>query len=153
MAAMISDRTALTALVGAWTGTYLLWLEPDVLRTEGPTTCTGHAVLDDRFLRLDYTWTDVDDPQGGSMLLGCTDEGMWQLAWVDSWHMGTAMMFCESGRGADVVGSYGPPEERWGWRTRFDMLSHEELVITAWNIAPDGAEAKATEAIYRRAGA
>jgi hypothetical protein len=51
------------------------------------------------------------------------------------------------------MGGYGPPEQRWGWRTRFDLVSPEELVITAWNISPTGEEDKATEATYRRTGA
>ncbi len=70
----VSDGTAATtrellaSLVGSWTGTYRLWLEPDVLRIEGPTGATGRAVLDGRFVALDYDWVDVDGPQAGSIL-------------------------------------------------------------------------------------
>jgi len=76
------------------------------------------------------------------------------MAWIDTWHTGHLMMFCtgEAGAGeaAEVLGSYGPPEEPWGWRTRVDLRSPDELVITAWNVLPGGLEAKATEAAYAR---
>ncbi|MEA2842785.1 MAG: hypothetical protein QOJ69_456 [Actinomycetota bacterium] len=152
-AAINSTRELLAALVGTWTGTYRLWLEPGTLRIEGPTRGTGRPVLDGRFVALDYDWVDVDGPQAGSMLLGRTDEGTWEMAWVDTWHTGTSIIFSQGGPAADVMAGYGPPEQRWGWRTRFDLASPEELVITAWNITPTGEEAKATEATYRRAGA
>ena len=131
----------LAALVGEWSGTYRLWLEPGELRTETPTRCTGRPVLDGRFAALDYDWIDADGPQLGSMLLGCSEDGEWQMAWVDSWHTGTSIMYCVGGPEADVVGTYGP---QWGWRTRFDLASPNEMVITAWNITPAGDEAKAT---------
>ena len=152
-AARNSTRELLAALVGTWTGTYRLWLEPGTPRVEGPSHGTGRPVLDGRFVALDYDWVDADGPQAGTMLLGCTDEGTWEMAWVDTWHTGRSILFCQGGPAADVLGGYGPPEQRWGWRTRFDLVSPEELVITAWNVEPTGEETKATEATYRRAGA
>jgi hypothetical protein len=146
-----AGRELIAALVGEWSGTYRLWLEPGELRTEGPTRCTGRSMLEGRFVALDYDWTDRDEPQRGSMLLGCTDEGTWQMAWVDTWHNGTSIMFCDGGPDPDVLGSYGPTHERWGWRTRFDLVRPDGFVITAWNVTPTGEETKATEATYQTA--
>lgn len=142
-------RGQLAALIGEWTGTYRLWLQPDVLRTESATHCVGRPVLDGQFVALDYEWSDLDGPQLGSMLVGHNDEGGWELLWVDSWHTRTAMMFCVGDAPIDVLGSYGPKGDEWGWRTRIDAGS-DELLITAWNVTPDGDAAKATEARYAR---
>ena len=61
------SRDLIAGLMGDWSGTYRLWLEPGTLRTEGPTRCTG-PVLDGRFVALDYEWTDLDGPQLQALL-------------------------------------------------------------------------------------
>jgi hypothetical protein len=122
------------------------------MRSTSDTRCIGRPVLDGRFVTLDYDWTDLDGPQQGSMLLGCTDEGMWQMAWIDSWHTQSSIMFCVGDNAAaiDVVGHYGPMDEPWGWRTTLQIPTENELIVTAWNVEPDGEELKATEASYVR---
>jgi len=50
------------------------------------------------------------------------------------------------------LGSYGGPEipEPWGWRTVTELTDNDTLVITAYNISPEGQEDKATETVYKR---
>lgn len=140
-------------MVGDWEGTYLLWLRPDELTSESPTHAAVRPVLGGRFVGYDYEWAVNGEPQQGSMLVGCTAAGVLQAAWVDTWHNGDDIMFCASSAAvASVSGEYGPPEERWRWRTEYLMPSDDDLVITAWNIMPDGREGRATEATYRRSG-
>jgi Protein of unknown function (DUF1579) len=41
-------------------------------------------------------------------------------------------------------------EQHWGWRTEIEMPGDDEVKITAYNISPEGEEARATELLYRR---
>lgn len=54
----------------------------------------------------------------------------------------------------DVLGSYAyvtpDTEQYWGWRTNIEIISPEKIVLTAYNISPDGDETKATEIVYEK---
>lgn len=81
--------------------------------------------------------------------MGHADDGAWQMAWIDTWHNGSSIMFCTGTTAIDLTGSYGAPDQRLGWRTTADV-SAADLVISAWNVTPPGESAKATKATYRR---
>ena len=79
-----------------------------------------------------------------------------QSAWIDTFHMGTGIMFSESESKTpfySALGHYssgGEQPETWGWKTEIDLIDHDNIKLTANNITPGGIESKATETIYRR---
>jgi hypothetical protein len=79
-----------------------------------------------------------------------------QTAWVDSFHMGTGIMFSRQQKEEGDFSVYGTYEvfqeekQEWGWRTDIKLEDENTLIITAYNITPDGTESKANEIAYRR---
>jgi hypothetical protein len=90
------------------------------------------------------------------MLLGYhQDAGQYELAWIDSSHTGSAIMFSTGAASEpdviDVLGSYLGGGQRWGWRTRLTVLATGQLALDAFNISPDGVSMRAIESRFRRA--
>ena len=54
--------------------------------------------------------------------------------------------------GFSVTGNYDvrPNQPQWKWRTEYRLLDTDNLVITAYNIHPEGLEAVAIETKYKR---
>lgn len=149
-------HSQLALFTGTWTGTTRTWFVKDVLADESPVNGTITAVLGGRFLLHQYTGSLQGKPLEGIAIIGYSfDEQKFQHAWADSFHMGTGILFSE-GQAAPskhaVTGSYGGASmpEPWGWKTEIDLTDNDELVITSYNISPDGDETKATETRYQR---
>lgn len=145
-----SPHHFLSQLAGNWKGTSKLWLEPDKLSNEAPIVGTIQLVLDGRFALFLYQSSIEGEAQHGMFTFGYNTElDRFEASWVDSFHTNTSIMFCtgnEKTNGFFVLGSYPDPSggPDWGWRTEVKFQDNE-LIITAFNIMPDGMEAKATE--------
>ncbi|MFY0580084.1 DUF1579 domain-containing protein [Cystobacter fuscus] len=147
----------LSKLVGEWEGVTRTWFEPDTLEDESVWRGTIRPVLGGRFVVHEYEGAFKGKPLAGMAIYGYhLDPERYEMAWVDSFHSGTGIMFSTGSRGGQgyaVQGSYaapsGPP---WGWRTEIHQPEPDRLLITHYNIPPEGQgpETKAVETEYRR---
>ena len=148
----------LSRLVGEWHGTTKVWFEPGNPVDESPVSGIMRLVLDGRFILHEYKGSFGDKPLEGIALYGYhLDLEKFQSAWVDSFHNSTAIMFSEGDKGGKdfkMLGRYAyvtpETEQHWGWRTEIEIVNDEEVVITTYNISPEGEEAKATETVYKK---
>jgi hypothetical protein len=151
-----SPHHFLAQLAGGWAGTSKLWLEPDKLAGEAPLIGNIQLILERRFALFLYQSAVDGEPQHGLFTFGYnTTLDRYETSWVDSFHNNTAIMFCVGTsveNGFSVLGSYPDPMggPDWGWRTVVELLDSDHLMITAFNISPEGDEAKATESRLTR---
>jgi uncharacterized protein DUF1579 len=150
-ASELSPHQFLAQLVGGWAGKTLTSLEPEGLPLESRTQGSIQLVLDGRFALYLYQTSADAEAQHGLFTFGYnTTLDRWEASWIDSFHNNTAIMFCIGQplvSGLSVLGSYPDPTggPDWGWRTEVNLLDREHLVITAYNISPEGQESKAVE--------
>jgi len=151
-----NDAAFLERLVGKWRGTCRTWFEPDQLADESEVEGEFRPVDGGPFVRHVYSGSIQGRPRHGEELIAFNTVGeRFEVAWFDDFHMNYAIMFSqgESGEGGFTVeGRYevGPGQPSWGWRTRYELTDESHLVITAYNIPPDAAAAKAVETRYAR---
>lgn len=145
----------LNQLVGEWEGVTRTWFEPDKIADESPWRGTIRPALGGRFVVHEYEGSMQGKPLSGVAIYGYhLDQDRYEMAWVDSFHNGSGIMFsrgANEGRGFGVRGSFeapsGPP---WGWRTEIQLPEPDRLVITHYVIPPGEQEARSVETVYRR---
>src|SRR5688500_19986415 len=82
-------------LVGGWSGSTKLWIEPDVLADESPVLGTITLVLEGRFAIYLYQGSFEGEQQHGMFNFGYnTTTDQYEASCVDSLQNNNAFMFC-----------------------------------------------------------
>jgi hypothetical protein len=152
-----SPREVLLSLCDEWVGRSKLWFDPSQAPfAEFTTRGRIRKMGEGNFVAHEYEEA-FDGKQHRSLAIyAFNDESQqFECSWIHSFHMNSAIMFATgtvSPSGFFVQGTYGDGQNgpRWGWRTEHELRAPDQLVITAFNISPEGVASKAVETVYGR---
>lgn len=154
----MATHPAFEALVGAWEGTNLLWMDPRGPGDASAATAVVTLVAGDGFASIAYTWAFEGRAQDGVLLVRRADRpGSPDAMWVDSFHTNggfqTFAGVSDAAGRRTYHGTYpvqdGPA---WGWRIAIEQEDEATFVVAMWNVPPGEAEERAVEARFHRVG-
>lgn len=156
MAQKFDKKKFFKQITGKWEGTAKTYFKPDELADTSPITGSIMEVLGGAFALHEYEGTLMGDKMVGLALYGYNEnKSQFEIAWVDTCHMGPEIMFSTAKNTENtfsVLGHYTGADENdvWGWKTTLELKDPGKLIIQHYNITPDGQEFLGVNIEYKR---